>query len=177
MKQIITILKVFSITSISILVASIFGAIHNQVSYSISSEFFQNYLFGKFGINEWGISSDITKASIVGIIGTYWVGAILGIIYSIIYLFLNVENKFQIIIKSIFINILVSIIGSLFAFLIAYFFISPEKSGVFMDFGTMYPKKYIEAAYMHTGSYYGGVLGLFLGITFLLNKNKKKGIL
>lgn len=176
MKQITTILTAFSIIIISILVASVFGALHNQVSYSISSEFFKNFLFGKFGINEWGISNDRTKASIVGIIGTYWVGFFLGIIYSIIYLFLNVENKFLIIIKSIFINISVSVFGSLIAFLIAYFFISPENSGVFMDFGTMCPKNYIEAAYMHTGSYYGGVLGLFLGIIFLLNKNKKKEI-
>ena len=173
MRTIVTIFKAILIVIISIIFASIFGVIHNQISYSISPEFFQNFLFGNFGTNEWNINNYRIEASIVGILGSYWVGFILGIIYLIIFLFINTQNNFKYIFKALIINLLFSLIGSVLGYLIAYFFVSIENSGVWMDFGTNNPKNYIEAVYMHEGSYYGGIVGLLFGIIYLVLQNNK----
>ena len=163
----------FLIIIFSVIIASLFGAIHNQISYSVSSEFFTNFLFGNFGTNEWNIKNERLEATIVGIIGSYWVGLILGIIYLIIFLFLRTENNFKNIMNAILINICFAFLGSMIAYLIAKFFISYENSGVFIDFGTQNPQNYLEAAFMNTGSYIGGIVGIIPGILYLLKKNQK----
>ena len=43
-----------------------------------------------------------------------------------------------------------------------------------MHFGIQNPQKYIEAAYMHNGSYFGAITGLTGGIIFLFKKNTSK---
>ena len=173
MKTLSIFFKIILIIILSIVIASLFGAIHNQISYSVSSEFFKNFLFGNFGVYDWEIKNDRILASLVGILGSYWVGLILGIIYSIIFLFLKTENNFKNILYAIFRNIGFAFIGSLAGYIIGKF-ISLENSGVFIDFGTQFPRNYIEASYMHTGSYFGGIVGLVLGIIYLFKRNNSK---
>ena len=169
MKTIRLILKLTLIIFSSILIASLFGAIHNQLSYSVSKEFFTNFLFGKFEINEWNINNRL-RAAFVGVLGSYLVGFYLGIFYSTIYLFVKTKKNLKNIFKAIFINVGTAFLGSLIAFFTAAFLIRPEHSGVFVDFGTGNPENYIQAAYMHIGSYYGSVIGLILGIIFLFRR-------
>jgi len=127
-----------------------------------------------FGTNEWNLKNERIEASVVGIIGTYWFGLILGTIYTIIFVFMNTKSNFKNILNAILINISFAILGSLIAYLIAKFFVSYENSGVFMDFGTQNPQNYLEAAFMNTGSYIGGIIGIVVGIIYLLKKNQKK---
>lgn len=173
MKTLSIFFKIILIIILSIVIASLFGAIHNQISYSVSSEFFRNFLFGQFGIDELNIHNDRLAASIVGIIGSYWVGLILGIIHSIIFIFLKTADNFKNIINAILINIGLAFIGSFISYIISKFF-TVENSGVFIDFGIQNPQNYIEAAYMNTGSYFGGIFGLIIGIIYLFKKNIAK---
>ncbi|MDM1139977.1 hypothetical protein [Empedobacter sp. R132-2] len=166
-------IQVILIIIFSVIIASLFGAILNQFSYSVSSEFFTNFLFGNFGTNEWNFKNERLEASIVGIIGSYWVGLILGIIYAIIFLFMRTENNLKNIKNAILINIGFSILGSLIAYLIAKIFVDYKNSGVFMEFGTQNPQNYLEAAFMNTGSYFGGIAGIVAGIIYLLKKSQK----
>ncbi|WP_131725336.1 hypothetical protein [Chryseobacterium sp. Leaf180] len=171
MKTIRTFFTFILIIFSSTIIASIFGIINNQISYTISNEFFEYYLFGNFGTNNLNISNKRIEASIVGIIGTYWVGLIIGFIYAIIFLFLKHSKKLENIYLTILINIAFAILGSLIGFLIANFLIGWENSGVFIDFGIQHPQNYVNAAYMNSGSYYGGFIGLIFGIIYLLKKD------
>ena len=139
MKTLSIFFKIILIIVLSIVIASLFGAIHNQISYSVSSEFFKDFLFGNFGVYNWEIDNERIAASLVGILGSYWVGLILGIIYSIIFLFLNTENNFRNILNAILINIAFAFSGSFVGYIIGNF-INLENSGVFMEFGTQYPQ-------------------------------------
>ena len=172
MKTTATILKALIIVIFSIIIASVFGAIHNQLSYFVSNEFFENFLFGNFGTTEWNLNNRRIEASVVGILGSYWVGFILGVIYAIIFLFINTENNFKYIFKAISINILFALIGSIIGYIIGLI-IPWENSGIWMEFGTQNPQKYVQANFMHSGSYYGGIAGLIFGIIYLFKKNKK----
>ena len=170
MKTTATILKALIIILFSVIIASIFGAIHNQLSYSVSNEFFENFLFGNFGTNEWNLNDKRIEASLVGILGTYWVGFLLGIIYAVIFFFINTENNFKFIFKAISLNILLALIGSIIGYFIG-FLIPWEDSGIWMEFGTQNSQKYVQANFMHSGAYYGGILGLIFGIIYLF-RNK-----
>jgi hypothetical protein len=108
MKVILIIFKTIVIVVASILISSIFGALHNQLSYTVSDEFFKNFLFGEFGTKDWNINNDRVEASVIGVLGSYWVGFYLGIIYAIIFLFLRTENTLRIFFKAILINVLIA---------------------------------------------------------------------
>jgi hypothetical protein len=171
MKTMQSILKCTLIIFSSIIIASLFGVLHNQLSFSVSTAFFENFLFRNFGINEWKLDNPRIGAAIVGILGSYWVGFYLGLFYAVIFLFLKTKNDLKNIFIAITINIGTAFLGSLTGYLVSSFLIPPAQSGIFVDFGTTNPENYIQAAYMHTGSYYGGVAGLVLGIIFLLKVN------
>ena len=173
MKIVQKIFGMILIILLAILFASIFGALHNQLSYSVSNEFFEEYLFGNFGVNEWGIQNERLKASIIGVLGSYWVGLYLGILYAIIYVFLKTNQNLKNILSAISLNLMVAFIGSIVGYILAHFFIPQENTGVFIDFGIQRPQNYIEAAYMNTGSYYAGFFGLVIGIIYLAMKNQK----
>ena len=165
-------LAVIYIIVFSVIIASVFGALHNQISYSVSSEFFKDFLFGFFGVNEWMFGNDRLLASIIGVISSYWVGLIIGVLYAIIFLFMKNQNSLKYVTKAIFINIGFAILGSFIAFIIAYFFVDWQNVGIYMDLSVRNPQRYVQAAYMHNGSYYGGFAGLVVGIAYLLKKNK-----
>ena len=69
MKTLSIFFKIILIIVLSIVIASLFGAIHNQISYSVSSEFFKDFLFGNFGVYNWEIDNERIATSQVEIIG------------------------------------------------------------------------------------------------------------
>ena len=171
MKIVRAIFEFTFIVFISTILACVFGALHNQISFTVSNEFFKNYLFGNFRTYEWNIKNERILASIVGIFGTYWVGFLMGIAFGIIYIFTNTEQKFKKILPAILITLFFAFFGSIVGFILGKF-IPIENSGVFMDFGTNNPQNYVCAALMHRISYYFGLLGLIFGVIYLL-KNRK----
>jgi len=56
--------------------SAVYGALHNQISYTLSPWYFASYQFGHFGIpmSQW----NRVGATLVGIYGTYWMGLIIG---------------------------------------------------------------------------------------------------
>lgn len=74
----------------AIVAASIFGIIHDQITYTISPEYYTMYKFPQFGLDSGPISgNERTLVAITGIIATWWVGLILGIVFSFASLFLK----------------------------------------------------------------------------------------
>ena len=172
MKTIRTSLYLLSIVSLSIVFTSVFGALHNQFSYSISNEFFRNFLFESFGVNEWNIKDERVLASIVGVLGAYWVGMLAGIVFAFVYLFLNAEQKLKKIVNAILITLIFSMLGSIIGLILGKY-VPIENSKAFGDFRPINPRNYICADYMHTLSYYSGILGLIVGVSYLYKIHKK----
>ncbi len=55
---------------ISVLVASIYGALHDQITYSISSEYFTVYKFDQFGFQEWGNNTPRLTTALIGVLAS-----------------------------------------------------------------------------------------------------------
>ena len=61
------------------LIAGVYGISHDQITYSISSEYFTHFKFIQFNIDENLRESERLAAAIVGFLSTWWVGVILAI--------------------------------------------------------------------------------------------------
>jgi hypothetical protein len=64
------ILNFFLIIFASIFIAGVYGIFHDQITYTISFEYYTLFKFEQFGMNEWGISSERVKAGIVGFLAS-----------------------------------------------------------------------------------------------------------
>lgn len=62
----------------SVLCAALFGALHDQLSYSVSPEYFTLLKFQQFHLTEWALPLRL-KAALVGVLATWWVGLPLGL--------------------------------------------------------------------------------------------------
>ncbi len=67
----------FLLVALAALSAAIFGALHNQLSYSVGPDYFLSFKFPQFGIPE-GTSPRFGAAQ-VGVLASWWMGVLVGL--------------------------------------------------------------------------------------------------
>lgn len=156
-------------------IAGIYGIIHDQVTYTISNEYYTLFKFEQFRINEWGISNVRTKVGIIGFLATWWVGLILGIVYAVISLFFNPNKVLKVSLKSILLNIGVTIFFGILGFIYGALYLKAENLNWYIPEHTKNIQDFVNVGSTHNFSYLGGILGLFVGLYYQI-KNSKKNV-
>lgn len=161
------------IVTISILLATIYGFLHNQVSYLISSEYFTKFKFQQFGFVEYGLDTPRITAGLIGVWSTWWFGLLIGFINGIVGFFqptnkIMWKSAFGATIRTLLIAIGFGILGVAVGFttLIKYQIEWNVPSDV-LD-----RRSYMSAGTMHNFSYLGGLIGLIYGIKYQLKIKK-----
>ncbi|WP_426430088.1 hypothetical protein ACPX19_11180 [Winogradskyella sp. HB-48] len=158
---------------ISIVLASIYGFLHNQISYSISTEYFTKFKFKQFGFVEYGKVTPRLTAGIIGMWSTWWFGLIIGLVLGIVAMFqpnskIMWKSGMTAILRNLGIAIGIGIVG----ILIGKFIMS--NSNLTWDFPAdlIDKKNFITVGTMHEFSYAGGIIGLIYGILYQLKVKK-----
>lgn len=157
----------------SIFIAGIYGVIHDQITYTISNEYYTLFKFEQFGINELEISNHRTNAGIIGFLATWWVGLILGIIYAVISLFLNSKKVLKVSLQAILLNIIVVIFFGIVGFLYGTMFLNAETLNWYIPESTKNVQDFVNVGSIHNFGYLGGVVGLIFGIYYQIKYCKK----
>ncbi|UAB82346.1 hypothetical protein INR76_06180 [Marixanthomonas sp. SCSIO 43207] len=158
---------------ISIILASIYGFLHNQISYSISTEYFTEFKFLQFGGVKFSIDFPRYSAGLIGIASTWWFGLIIGLIIGIVG-FLQPTTKimwkssYGAIIRTLGIAIGIGIVG----ILVGKFIISNLNANWNLPADLTDRKSFLTAGTMHNFSYLGGIIGLIYGIIYQLKIKK-----
>ncbi|MGE6356732.1 hypothetical protein ACQKCJ_22910 [Flavobacterium sp. NPDC079362] len=155
------------ITSIflSIIIAMFYGAIHNQFTYSVSNEFFTEVLFERFGFVQYGQDTPRLTASIIGAWSTWWMGLISGLVFTIISLFYsNIRQMIKSIKQATLVILGTSITFGLIGLCYGFLGFSRLYSTCCFPLQIHNVKSFIAVSEMHSFSYLGGAVGLFLGI-------------
>lgn len=181
LKKILTVLLIAISAS---LIAGIYGIVNDQITYTISPEYFTKFKFIQFNLvdenNLEKIKHPRISVSFVGFLATWWFGLFLGTILGIIGLFIHKEWKtmFIISLKSILIAVLATLLVGIIGLLYGHFYLANlpkiEFNGWFIPENIIDFKNYISVGSMHNFSYAGGILGLFLGIVYSMKKTKQK---
>lgn len=160
----------------STIIAGIYGILHDQVTYSISREYYTLFKFEQFGINDWGVSDERIKAGIIGFLATWWVGLILGIFYAISSLFLNSNKSLKVSLQAILLNIGIAIIFGIVGYFYGALFLNAESSNLFIPEGATNVQAYINVGSIHNFGYSGGFLGMVIGIFYQVRRTKKLSV-
>lgn len=150
------------------LLASVYGAVHNQISYTVSPEYFHGYKFQQFGFAE--NLQNRFGASLIGILATWWMGLIIGILIGFVTLF----SPDAVTMRRLFIRASVIVVGltllvGLGALIYALVIFSSEHLPVWTERRSVSnPVRFAQAGNMHNHSYLGGLIGLVAGLGYVL---------
>ncbi|WP_179020366.1 hypothetical protein [Winogradskyella forsetii] len=158
---------------LSIILASIYGIIHNQISYSISEEYFTVFKFEQFRLWENGYGDERLKASLVGGLSTWWFGLIFGIINGLIGLTQStIKTMRKSIIGATFRIFIFAILLGLIGVLVGFFIIPKLNIDWNVPTDLFDRQSFLTAGTMHTFSYVGGIIGIIYGIKYQLKIKK-----
>jgi hypothetical protein len=156
------------------LVAGVYGMLHNQISYTVSPDYFFAFKFDQFAIPD-----DLRNrigASIVGWHASWWMGLIIGVPVLLIGLILP-DWKMYLThsLMAIAVVVLTTLLVGLAALAYGYFTISDTSLPAYW-----YPTNirdrvaFARAGNIHNFSYLGGVIGIITGSVYLIMTNLRQ---
>ena len=141
----------------SCLVAGAYGALHNQLSYSVGSAYFHDLKFAEFGIPP--DQHNRIGAALIGWRASWWMGAFMGIaVFGLASVLVPAKHLLPLGLGVLFLAVFVTTIGALGGLLLAI--LGPSIPVIADSLSQLPPDPgFRRAALMHEGSYIGGALG------------------
>lgn len=161
---------------LSALIAGIYGILHDQLTYSISPEYYFRFKFDMFGIPD--ELHNRVGASMVGFMATWWMGLLLGTVYSILgYLLFDKDHFFGAVLRAVLITLLATFMSGLIG--LAYGAVALSRQprdhfpGWFIPDGLLDYPHYIMVGSMHNWGYLGALMGLFAAVVYMVRKRNR----
>ncbi|SHH48552.1 hypothetical protein [Marivita hallyeonensis] len=139
------------------LVAGVFGALHNQLSYSVGPAYFEDLKFTQFGIPE--DQRNRIGAALVGWRASWWMGLLLGLpIFGLAVVLIPQRHVLALGAGALFIALFCAMVGALIGLLLG---LLGKSLPLIADLLAELPPDtgFRRAALMHEGSYLGGAVG------------------
>jgi energy-converting hydrogenase Eha subunit A len=152
-------------------VAAVYGILHDQISYSFSSEYFTQLKFKQFGIS-WAYLHPRLGAAYVGALAIWWMGVLVFVVLGLFGLMFKAPKEMAFSLsKSFVIVMLVALVTGLAGLVYGYYDINGATIAENMQWvrsGVTDPVQFVRVGYMHNASYLGGVTGLIAGVAYLV---------
>lgn len=158
---------------LSTLIAGVYGALHDQVTYTICPEYFTVFKFKQFQFQDWGMQSPRLTTALIGFLATWWVGFGIGIFQALVGLTHRTAGAmFRIVFRAVLITLgtalLFGIIGGL------YGWATLDDSVSCFPFEIADCISFRIVGTIHNFGYAGGEIGGVLGLVYQIIVRKKK---
>jgi hypothetical protein len=157
------------VASLGAVIAAIYGVIHDQITYSLSPEYFTRFKFRQFHYADFGLPERIFVGEI-GALATWWVGFIAGWFIARIVVACRPDESLLPHARRAY---LIMIGSTLLAGVLGYAYgtvsdISPQVSAIAKradeDFGVTDTSAFTRVAYIHNAGYLGALVGLISSV-------------
>ena len=176
-KKLLTIILVALIASA---IAGIYGVINDQITFTISSEYYTKYRFLQYNLVQVEGDSRIIHPRVlvvlIAFLSTWWFPLISGLI---IIIFNLIQNTWKMLLKTsvlaMLISILITVFSAIIGFILGSLIISKLPKYYFADWCFIPDKlndyeNYITAGTMDVFNSFGGFLGLIVAIFYSYKK-------
>ena len=185
MNKIVALILILIIAPI---LGGIYGVIHDQITYSISEEYYTKFKFIQFGLENWGLGQNIGTenapeiildnprfgAAIIGTLATWWVVLIIGVLLGLIGLIHNNgKEMFYTTIKAIALTTGIALLTGLAGLIYGKIFLVANPPNWFLPSNLIEKGNFIMVGSMHNFSYLGGLIGLICGVIFSIRQKRK----
>jgi len=162
------------------LIAGIYGALHDQITWIIGPEYFTKLKFHQFAWADIGLPL-LWHVAEIGFLATWWVGAIAGWFFARTAI---PGSDSAIAIRRVFtaygILLACAMAGGFVGFLLGRARASGSDfanwDGYLLPLHIGQPARFVWVAYVHNGSYLGGLVGLVAGVVWLAWVKRQKPV-
>lgn len=175
-------LTLIGLIIVSCLLAGLYGILHDQLTYTISPEYYTKFKFYQFGLIDIGNEAIFTNprivVSVVGVLATWWMGISIGLILGFTGLIHNSwRTMFKVTFKAFLLTILIAFATGILGLVYGQIYLVEKSRSEFeswiipenlIDF-----ESFIKVGSMHNFSYIGGLTGLIGGLAFTLTQWRK----
>jgi hypothetical protein len=153
---------------LGLLIAGMYGVVHDQITYTISTEYFTKFKFLQFGLDGYSVVPRI-KVAIVGFLASWWMGIPIGLVVSSVgFIHYSPRRMFVASMKAFGIVALTTLAVGLAGLAYGFFRTSninlADYSGWYIPDSLEHLRSFLCVGYMHNSSYLGGVMGIVSGI-------------
>lgn len=147
------------------LLGAVYGAFHNQISYTVGPDYFHAFKFHQFAIS----ADQHTRlgAAIVGVRASWWMGLPIGVPIALLSLAIpGVAHSVRSFAQAACLVVAVTLICGLASLLVT---VPPDQYHLIrIPAGVADKAGFVRAGLMHDTSYAAGLLGLLCGVAFML---------
>jgi hypothetical protein len=158
---------------IAIILSGLYGMIHNQISYTVSPEYFTKFKFHQFGLLNSPLPERI-RASMVGFLASWWMGIPIGLLVGMCgFIHRGHWRMFKVTLWSYVVVVgftfLFGLCGLLYGWLRTRTInIADYQDHWFIPDDVVHLRRFLCAGYMHNSSYLGGTLAILVAGAFHL---------
>ncbi|MCM2373851.1 hypothetical protein [Aporhodopirellula aestuarii] len=160
-----------SLFVIACVLSGMYGALHNQISYTVSPEYFTKFKFHQFQIGE--AIPDRMGAAIVGWQASWWMGIVIGIFLIPLGLLIRETTPYLFgTLRAFGVVVLTALSIGLVALAISFLVITPANVDPLTIRGREVtdPAAFLRAGTMHNFSYLGGFVGILTGAVSIFRR-------
>lgn len=157
---------------ISAFVAGVYGIVHDQITYSISPEYFTKFKFKQFKIFPAQFGGIRLSVAVIGFLATWWMGIFIGFLVGLTSLIFRDHHQMKsVLAKSIQIILLVAVVAAILGFTASKL----NLVTINIPWGTDElndRESFLHVVAIHNASYIGGIAGFLAAIVYLVMKKK-----
>jgi hypothetical protein len=148
----------------AILAAGLFGMVHNQISYSVSAEYFTKFKFVQFHLLDPGMPERI-RAAQVGFLASWWMGIPLGLLCGVAAFMQRSPALMQralawSVVLIVALTLTVALAGLGYGWRQTEAVNLADYRGWFIPHDVKELRRFLCAGYMHNAAYLGGALSV-----------------
>ena len=175
MRKILTLLLILILAPF---IGGLYGVIHDQLTYSISHEYYTKFKFYQFGLIDIGdeaiFDSPRMEVAIVGFLATWWMGIPIGIVLGLVGLFhTNSKTMLTVTLKAFLVTIIIAFLTGLIGLAYGKLYLANTGVDWWLPKNLIDTKNFIAVGSMHNFSYFGGLTGLIAGIIYSVRQKGK----
>jgi hypothetical protein len=166
------------IIALAPLIGGIYGIIHDQITYSISPEYYTKFKFFQFGLMDLGneaiFPNPRIEVSAVGFMATWWMGLPIGLILGLVGL-VHKDSKqmFRVTLRAIIVTVIVAFATGLIGLAYGKLYLADTGVNWWLPDNLIDKGNFIAVGSMHNFSYLGGLTGLIAGIIYSIRQKRK----
>lgn len=153
-----------------------YGALHNQLSFTLAPEYFTAFKFKQFGL-PWAYAQPRLGAAWVGVLASWWMGLILAVALGLAVLRAHSASlMLRLLAQSFALVMLVALGVGLWGFWSGVQQVTPTTIAHYSNWvasGVADPVAFVRVGFMHNAGYAGGALGLAVGLVYVLWRTRK----
>ena len=178
MKKFLILILIIAIVPI---IGGLYGILHDQLTYTITPEYYTKFKFYQFGLMDMGneaiFPNPRIEVSAVGFMATWWMGLPIGLILGLVGL-LHKDHRqmFKVTMKAVFITVIVAFATGLIGLAYGNLFLADKGVDWWLPENLIDRENFISVGSMHNFSYLGGLFGLIAGIIFSIKQKKKNAL-